>query len=735
MRKTSFALLACLAVLAFTVGPRSTALAGPVAATPAIAFGVSTQVDPQRFVTEPGLALDPQGNVWTSGPWGFSTGQSFLWRSLDHGDSYDLEKLEISPVGLRPCSTPIGPGGGDTDQIAFTSVAGQHVVMFVDLEALAGVLTCTSFDGGNTWFVQNILTTTQQAEGGADRMWLAHDVLGGVDVEYLFNDDLVSGGDAVYRTTDFGANWEVVSQPAFTQAVSIGNPGGIAVDPATHAIYLANSDDDRVVVGVGQGALTGPLTFTEVTVATMAQSPYPADLVRIALDLAGNIYLSWLEPADDSVRLSVSTDHGASWSAPRTVSPAGTRGVFTSVVAGSVGRVALAWYGTTNPAPLAENSGPWFIYFAQSLAATGVSPTFSVTRATPHAIHVNPVCVQGLNCTAVQPADRNLGDFMSIQIDSAGAAFIAYNDTANQLFDPAQTSSAGAPNVHIVRQTGGPSLIASVGSVSPAAPGPITGLAAARRASDKSVVDVSGRHGLGPGNYAVDGAGDAYWPKQGTVGPNVPKLDLRSARLAADATGLHARIEVADASAIQITAAGGNAWMIQWWFGNALYYAKADETTSGVVCSAGAPASVFSSSGNGKAAFYFGAPNAPCRIDLATNTIVIDVPQSSVGEPGPGATLHEATGYSFRYDVPDAFMDQVDATAPFSYVVGDGATVRGRVEIALDDPGFAAPVVASLAGGTFSAVLTGVKGGKHIVYAREVVDGVAFSVTSVTIPK
>src|SRR2546428_675232 len=166
-------------------------LAGPTAAEAAttITFSVPVQVDPQRFVTEPGVAVAPWGAIFTSGPWGFSTGQSFMWRSQDGSNSYDLEKLDLSPVGLRPCSTPVGPGGGDTDQIAFTGVNGEHVVVFVDLEALAGVLTCTSCDGGNSWAIQNVLTTTQQAEGGADRMWLGHDVLGGKDVLYLVNDD------------------------------------------------------------------------------------------------------------------------------------------------------------------------------------------------------------------------------------------------------------------------------------------------------------------------------------------------------------------------------------------------------------------------------------------------------------------------------------------------------------------------------------------------------------------
>lgn len=646
MKKTSLAVVVLLIGAVGGYGPARTASAD----TP-VTFSVPVQVDPQRFVTEPGVAVSPWGAVFTSGPWGFSTGQSFLWRSSDGSNSYDLEKLDISPVGLRPCSTPVGPGGGDTDQIAFTGVHGEHIVVFVDLESLAGVLTCTSFDGGGTWFVQNTLTTTQQAEGGADRMWLGHDVLGGADVLYLVSDDLVSGGDAVYRSIDYGANWEVVAQPAFVNAQSIGDPGGIAVDPATHTIYLANSDGRNVVVVTGASAASGPLSFTTHTVATMAASPYAADLVRIAPDQSGNVYVSWLEPSDDSVQVAASTDHGRTWSAPTRVSLASTKNVFTSITAGSSGRTGLAWYTTTNTgASLSSNSGPWSIAFAQSLNATSSSPSYSVVAATPHHVHINPVCVSGLGCTAgTGAANRNLGDFMSIGVDRSGIAFIVYDDTANQLFDPLLTKTAGAPNVHVVRQLTGPSLVAGVGQVSSG----------------------HGRQAVTTPSSATDVAGDANWPKQGTVGPNIPRLDLLGASLSTDVTGLHARINVASTNGLGITTQGAEAWMLQWWFGDKLYYAKADATPSGLSCSAGQPTAITSTSGNGKAAIYFGAATTTCHIDTATSSLVIDIPLSLVGTPPAGSILHEVTAYSFLYDVPGTLMDQVDATSPFTFKVGD----------------------------------------------------------------
>jgi hypothetical protein len=461
----------------------------------------------------------------------------------------------------------------------------------------------------------------------------------------------VSGGDAVYRTLDYGANWEVVAQPAFVNASSIGNPGGFGLDPATHTLYLANTDGRDVVVGIGASSASGPLTFTTHKVAIMEADPYAADLARIALDESGNVYVSWIEAKDDSVKVAASTDHGNTWSAPTTVSPAGTKAVFTSVTAGSSGRAALAWYSTSNQAPVTRNSGPWYIAFAQSLNAASSSPSYTVVQATPHAVHINPVCVSGLGCTAgTGAADRNLGDFMSIGVDRSGVTFVVYNDTANQLFDPLITSTAGAPNVHVVRQLTGPSLFAGTGQIASG----------------------NGRQAVTTPSSATDPAGDGNWPKQGTIGPNIPRLDLRSASLSTDLTGLHARIGVGDVSGLGITTQGAEAWMVQWWWNNKLWYAKADATTTGITCSAGEPKPLaFNSGGNGKGAIYFGAPATTCHVEAATNTLVIDIPLAGVGGPANGEILHEVTAYSFLYDIPGTLMDQVDATPPFTFRVGN----------------------------------------------------------------
>src|SRR3954447_21092200 len=79
--------------------------AGPVWSDGGIAFDAHTVVDPQRQVGEPDVVVARNGEIYASGPWGTSTQQSFAWKSVDNGASYNV-------IGkLRP---DIGPGGGDT---------------------------------------------------------------------------------------------------------------------------------------------------------------------------------------------------------------------------------------------------------------------------------------------------------------------------------------------------------------------------------------------------------------------------------------------------------------------------------------------------------------------------------------------------------------------------------------------------------------------------------------------
>src|SRR3954462_15249417 len=60
------------------------------AAAPALRFGHEVVIDHQRSGFEPDIVTDSKGRVFSSVPNGSSQGESFVWRSLDHGDSFQL---------------------------------------------------------------------------------------------------------------------------------------------------------------------------------------------------------------------------------------------------------------------------------------------------------------------------------------------------------------------------------------------------------------------------------------------------------------------------------------------------------------------------------------------------------------------------------------------------------------------------------------------------------------------
>ena len=84
-------------------------------------FAPATVIDAQRTEGEPLNFIDKDGNYWESGPYGTTTQQSFIHRSTDGGDQFNV----VSAVGLRPDPPP---GGGDTDVV----VDDQGFAYFVD---------------------------------------------------------------------------------------------------------------------------------------------------------------------------------------------------------------------------------------------------------------------------------------------------------------------------------------------------------------------------------------------------------------------------------------------------------------------------------------------------------------------------------------------------------------------------------------------------------------------------
>src|SRR5438876_828486 len=231
------------ALLAFTTGGSTP---NPSFPTGGISFGAHTIIDPQRTEGEPLVHIDQAGNIWETGPWGFSTAQGFVARSTDNGDSFHI----VSPAGLRPNAAP--SGGGDTDII--TDDKGN--AYFADLEGLADVGVAVSNDQGNNCHVSRAHVNPGQSTGltftnvdtpaspggsiGNLFASLTTDQAGNVYVAWV---DSANGNVYLTVSTNSGTSWstpllQVNGDPANTNVM----PWAVAGAPGTVDIVYYGTD-------------------------------------------------------------------------------------------------------------------------------------------------------------------------------------------------------------------------------------------------------------------------------------------------------------------------------------------------------------------------------------------------------------------------------------------------------------------------------------------------------------
>lgn len=96
----------------------------------------------------------------------------------------------------------------------------------------------------------------------------------------------------------------------------------------------------------------------------------------VAVDKADNLYYVWWDDVHHLPYLSVSRDHGQSWSTPLMVAPPGVQEVnFPTIAAADAGRIALTFPGTTS-ANRGDKTRPWDTYVVISTNALDPNPLF-----------------------------------------------------------------------------------------------------------------------------------------------------------------------------------------------------------------------------------------------------------------------------------------------------------------------------------------------------------------------
>ncbi|MES2153935.1 MAG: sialidase family protein [bacterium] len=218
---------------------------------------------------------------------------------------------------------------------------------------------------------------------------------------------------------------------------------------------------ERTVVAV---STDGGITWVERNANHKQLEMDPA----VAVDKAGMAYYVYRSD-DQRVHLLRSSDRFATVEGPFIVSPPAIKGtVFTSIVAGSKGRIAVAYLGN-NASSAAPDDVPrttaWNLYLSMSLDADDPEPTFATVQVNPDPDPIQRGSVCSIN--DCKHDDRNLLEFQDLEMGPDGRPWLAYADgcTPGPCTAPGQTnpntSHDGALTVAWVNE--GPSLLEEKG--------------------------------------------------------------------------------------------------------------------------------------------------------------------------------------------------------------------------------------------------------------------------------
>ena len=389
---------------------------------------------------EPSNRTDRFGNHYVAGIRGVPAGTDLWYVDLQPGSAtYDphmrrpIYRGQPDALLSNEDRLSVGAdGGGDIDLAVGFGFANPTPLAAVSLVA-ANISAMRSLDRGNN-FTLNPVGSTVPVD---DRQWI--EAFGANSVYLYYRTISVPVNHFIQRSDDGGLTY---GPPVF---VGInGQTGYIDVDQNDGTVYASRQSGTTVTVAVGlsPGLGLAPLTYTDHVAAT---DPSGVDNIFAPVKVAddGTVYVSYSNGKD--IFLVHSSDKGNTWSQPVRVSdgPQTRTSLFPWIETGEVpGSVAVVWYGTSEATN--NDNANWNVFFAQTLNAKDLSPTFRQVIASDHVIHGSNISTGGL----LGASNRNLLDYFQVSIDPTGAAVIGYTDDHND-FDG---------HTFVTRQIGGPSF-------------------------------------------------------------------------------------------------------------------------------------------------------------------------------------------------------------------------------------------------------------------------------------
>ena len=690
-RRVAAAALLAATTVAALVGPGSTA--APAGSVPTFDTPVISGI--QGYGFEASLAIAPDGTIYTSVPNSLSSLTSFLWRSTDGGRTFKWVPAAAPYNGkLTTCV-----GGGDTE-IAVDTTGSLY---FIDL-TLANFSVGRTDDRGQTILgdCTAVLSTL------VDRQWYAvrGDPKAGGSL-YLASNEVAQGTPdpaclennqlVMYRSpaSDIaGPTAGLVFAPAekISAPCTEGIMGNNVVSPTTGAIFIPHDDNsfNSILIArcVDVPFTTKPsgLECVQRPIAEFPDAKTAGLFPTMAIDNAGTLYVAWQQApvtgaydeatdtddrivtGDTKIYLSKSTDEGETWSPPQVVPTPGLHhNVYTWTVAGDAGRLGIAWYGTTSTsepgtAPNGntqlpeEVSGPdtvqgvWNLYYTMTTdgGATWTTPVI----ASDHHIRRGPLFTF-LGGGNQGGGRRALGDFINLRMGPQGEAMISYGDGTNIIGDI-------GPHAMFARQNGGPSLLASVGTVQ--GPARLVG-------------------------SATDPDGDATLDAASQVGPNQPNLDLLSSTVTQPDKD-HYRVTMVVDSLASLTAAAAGGTTVVW---STQLKVVAPEAPNGgktvhvymQSVAGGTPTfhhgeNALTFNGGGVLMTYPGNGTLEGTVNRDSGIITIDIPKETLTLPGGDGVLYSVTSSTHTLassadSVPSLggvgglAFNLIDVVAPYNY--------------------------------------------------------------------
>ena len=344
------------------------------------------------------------------------------------------------------------------------------------------VSSATSHDGGKTWTAQQAIVAYATGQFSTDKNSTTADPIH-AGTAYTVWDTLITqannpdsplhvaqytGPAQFSKTTDFGATWSPVQTiiGSGNRQQTIGNV--IVVDPKTDTLFdftdlivppntpkqgtASNAELAFIKSTDGGATWTSPQVIAPFHAAgaidpnTGEHARVGDGLQEVAIDASGNLDAVWESSTnwdknvgqaagtfDNEVLFTSSSDHGASWSAPRAIVGPSALPIFTPTIAiNSAGKIAVTYYDSGRLSP--TNTSTWPIDY-KAIYSTDGGAHFGA-----------PQQVAGPFDLRSAPVARGffLGDYEGLQ--STGTGFIALFVTTNCNLSNSDPNAAASGN-------------------------------------------------------------------------------------------------------------------------------------------------------------------------------------------------------------------------------------------------------------------------------------------------